>query len=198
MSIHDILLPPCLEVFVVGRSTFATSKVVCASGREIRSLDQESIRGQYLLKDCFLSKSEFIVFSNFFRARRGSRFAFLLKDFAEFSVQKQRIGLGNGAIKDFQLCRSYDDEKFPYIRKITKIKRDSLKIYIGETQIQNWHINEQMGVITLENPLEQDRILYASFEFYVVVRFSEDSFDYQPRSDGTIEILNVSLIEVLE
>jgi len=40
--------------------------------------------------------------------------------------------------------------------------------------------------------------LHASFEFYLVVRFAEDSFDYQLKSDGTVEILNLSLIEVLE
>ena len=50
----------------------------------------------------------------------------------------------------------------------------------------------------LPDALVKDRTLYASFEFYLVVRFSEDSFDYQSKSDGTIEILNLSLIEVFE
>jgi uncharacterized protein (TIGR02217 family) len=89
MSFHEVLFPSCCEVFLVGRSLFFTSKVICASGREIRNLDQEYHRGQYFLKDCFLSKNEFWLFNNFFKARRGSRFAFLLRDIADFTVQKQ-------------------------------------------------------------------------------------------------------------
>jgi uncharacterized protein (TIGR02217 family) len=198
MSFHEVLFPSCCEVFLVGRSLFFTSKVICASGREIRNLDQEYHRGQYFLKDCFLSKNEFWLFNNFFKARRGSRFAFLLRDIADFAVQKQAVGISDGIKKDFQLCKTYQDEKYPYVRKITKIKRDSLKLYAGEDEIQEYQLNENNGIVILPDALVKDRTLYASFEFYLVVRFSEDSFDYQSKPDGTIEILNLSLIEVLE
>jgi len=198
MSFHEVLFPSCCEIFLVGRSLFSTSKIVCASGREIRNLDHSYHRGLYLLKDCFLSQNEFWIFNNFFKARRGSRFAFLLRDFADFSVQKQALGVSDGVKKDFQLCKTYQDDKYPYIRKITKIKRDSLKLYTGEDEIQEYQLNQSNGVVTLSDPLVKDRTLYASFEFYLVVRLAEDSFDYQLKSDGTIEILNLSLIEVLE
>jgi uncharacterized protein (TIGR02217 family) len=198
MSFHEVLFPSCCEVFLVGRSLFSTSKIICASGREIRNLDHSYHRGQYFLKDCFLSQNEFWVLNNFFKARRGSRFAFLLKDNADFSVQKQALDISDGIKKDFQLCKTYHDEKYPYIRKITKIKRDSLKLYTGEDEIRQYQLNQNNGVVTLSDPLVKDRTLYASFEFYLVVRFVEDSFDYQLKSDGTIEILNLSLIEVLE
>ena len=198
MSFHEVLFPSCCEVFLVGRSLFSTSKIICASGREIRNLDHGYHRGQYFLKDCFLSQNEFWVFNNFFKARRGSKFAFLLRDNADFSAQKQVLGVSDGIKKDFQLCKTYHDEKYPYIRKITKIKRDSLKLYAGEDEIHEYQLNENNGVVTLPAPLVKDRVLYASFEFYLTVRFSEDSFDYQSKSDGTIEILNLSLIEALE
>jgi len=198
MSFHEVLFPSCCEVFLVRRSLFSTSKIICASGKEIRNLDQEYHRGQYFLKDCFLSKNEFWLFNNFFKARRGSRFAFLLRDNADFFVQKQSLGVSDGIKKDFQLCKIYQDEKYPYIRKITKIKRDSLKLYAGEDEIQEYQLNENNGIVILPDALVKDRTLYATFEFYLVVRFSEDSFDYQPKSDGTIEILNLSLIEVFE
>jgi uncharacterized protein (TIGR02217 family) len=198
MSFHEVLFPSCCEVFLVGRSLFSTSKIICASGKEIRNLDHGYHRGQYFLKDCFLSKNEFWVFNNFFKARRGSRFAFLLRDIADFSVQKQSLGVSDGIKKDFQLFKIYQDEKYPYIRKITKIKRDSLKLYAGEDEIQEYQLNENNGIVILPGALVKDRTLYATFEFYLVVRFSEDSFDYQPKSDGTIEILNLSLIEVFE
>ena len=69
MSFHNILFPSCLEMFLSSKSLFTTSKIISLSGREIRSLDHEYNRGQYLLKDCFLSEEEFAIFNNFFKAR---------------------------------------------------------------------------------------------------------------------------------
>lgn len=202
MSFHNILFPSCLEMYLVGKSAFSTSRITSSSGREIRSLDHEYSKGHFLLKDCCLSKADFTIFNNFFKARRGSRFAFLLKDFTDFSVTKQRLGVGNGVRKEFQLYKTYEDERDPYIRKISKVKREGFLAYADDDQLptegQNYQINENIGIITLENPLREDSVLYASFEFYLTVRFNEDSFDYEQRSDGTIQILNVSLIEVLE
>ncbi len=198
MSFHNVLFPSCLEMFLNGKSLFTSSKVISLSGREVRSLDCEYSKEQYLLKDCFLSDAEFEIFNNFFKARRGSRFAFLLKDFADFSVNKQSIGVGDGIKKEFQLYKTYYDEKYSYIRKITRVIEDSLIISLEDRQINDWQFNKDKGVIFFKNPPEENVNLLASFEFYIIVRFSEDSFDYKRRADGTIEILNVSLVEVIE
>ena len=198
MSFHNVLFPSCLEMFLNGKSLFASSRVISLSGREVRSLDCEYSKGKYLLKDCFLSEDVFKIFNNFFKARRGSRFSFLLKDFADFSVIKQSIGIGDGIKKEFQLYKSYQDDEYPYIRKITRIRENSLKIFLEETEIKDWEITQDKGIVILQNPPNQDANLLASFDFYITVRFFDDSFDYKLRSDGTIEILNVSLLEVLE
>jgi len=198
MSFHNVLFPSCLEIFLNGKSSFSTSKVILSSGREVRSLDHEYGMGQYSLKDCFLSESEFIIFNNFFKARRGSRFAFLLRDFADFIVTKQHIGIGNGITKDFQLYKIYDDEEHPYIRKITRIRENSLKIFLEGKEVNDWELVKDKGIISLQNSLQENKNLSASFQFYVTVRFFDDNFDYKLRTDGTVEILNVSLIEVIE
>lgn len=202
MSFHNISFPSCLERYLIGKSIFSTSKIISSSGREVRSLDHEYGKGQFLLKDCCLSKADFVTFNNFFKARRGSRFAFLLKDFADFSVNRQRLGVGDGVRKEFQVYKTYDDEREPYVRKINKVKLEGVAVYVNEDQLptegQSYQINENTGVITLENPLAQDRVLYITCEFYLTVRFNDDSFDYEQKPDGTIQILNVSLVEVLE
>ena len=109
-----------------------------------------------MLKDCFLSEDEFKIFNNFFKARRGSRFSFLLKDFADFTVIKQFIGLGDGVKKEFQLYKSYQDDEYPYIRKITRIRENSLKIFLEEKEIKDWKIIQDKGMVVLQNPPEQD------------------------------------------
>ena len=199
MSFHNILLPTCLEPFLLGKLVFTTSKIITASGREIRSLDHMRGRAHYLLKDCCLSEADFAVFNNFFKGRRGSRFAFVLKDFADHEAEKQAIGRGDGEQKTFAFYKTYADAQHPYIRKISKVKKDNVKVYINDEElIEAWQIDENNGLLTLERAPNQGVVLTASFEFYIVVRFDADSFDYEQKSDGTIEILNVSLVEVLE
>jgi uncharacterized protein (TIGR02217 family) len=134
----------------------------------------------------------------FLKQEEGADLLFYYGIMLIFPFKSNHLGVSDGIKKDFQLCKIYQDEKYPYIRKITKIKRDSLKLYAGEDEIQEYQLNENNGIVILPDALVKDRTLYATFEFYLVVRFSEDSFDYQPKSDGTIEILNLSLIEVLE
>ena len=98
---------------------------------------------------------------------------------------------------NFQLYKAYHDEKYPYIRKITRVRENSLKIFLEGREISDWQLKDK-GIIALQHLPEEGLNLLASFEFYIVVRFSEDSFDYKLRADGTIEILNVSLLEVIE
>lgn len=198
MSFHDILFPKVFEPFLIAKSTFNTMKIICASGREIRSSSHSYAMAQYQLRDFCLSEADFIVFNNFFKCRRGSRFAFKLKDFADYSVEKQIIAIGDGEKKIFQLQKAYVDEKHPYIRKITKIKKDSLKVFIGDEENNQWIVDENTGLLEMENPVSDGAHLMVNFDFYLVVRFAEDSFDYERMADGTIEILNVSLIEVFE
>jgi uncharacterized protein (TIGR02217 family) len=198
MSYHDILLPSFLEPFLGAKQTFSTSKVTCASGRELRSSDHSYAINHYQLKDCFLSEADFVIFNNFFKGRRGSRFAFKLKDFADYSVEKQIIAMGGDEKKNFQLQKAYADEKHPYIRKITKVRKDSVKIYLDQEENNQWKLNENTGLLEMGNPVPENTSLSASFEFYVIVRFADDSFDYDRRDNGAIEVSNVSLIEVLE
>ncbi|HJD54640.1 MAG TPA: DUF2460 domain-containing protein [Rickettsia endosymbiont of Proechinophthirus fluctus] len=53
------------------------------------------------------------------------------------------------------------------------------------------------GIVTLPSPLGQDVILTADFIFDVTVRFSIDSFEYSYCNDGSIELYNIELVEVI-
>ncbi|MCZ6884186.1 MAG: DUF2460 domain-containing protein [Rickettsia endosymbiont of Ixodes ricinus] len=53
------------------------------------------------------------------------------------------------------------------------------------------------GIVTLPIPLGQDAILTADFTFDVAVRFSIDSFEYSYCNDGSIELSDIELVEVV-
>ena len=194
---HNVNLPNYVEIFAVATTEFSTLCASTKSGREIRNASSLVPKRSYFLKDCRLSRSQFEVFNSFFYARCGRRYAFRLKDYCDFKVQKQQIGKGDGMTKDFQLIKIYQDPLVPYIREITRPVDKSVTIYTEKNTIVPKFIDFKTGVVTLADALPEDFELFASFEFDVPVRFEKDSFQYSFNEDGTISLDDVRLVEVL-
>jgi uncharacterized protein (TIGR02217 family) len=196
MSFHDINLPDFLAIFAIGTPEFATSCAVSKSGRESRSLDIAYPFHKYVLKDCRLSSEQFYQFKSFFQARAGRMYSFRMKDYADFKVQKQVIAKGDSSSTQINLYKLYSDEIAPFYRKITKPKKNKVQLFIGDNNLSDFTISDLTGLISLKTPIEQDKIVLASFEFDVCVRFANDTFEYKSMPDGSIELINVELIEV--
>jgi len=193
---HNINLPKYIEVFAVATIEFSTICASTKSGREIRNASSLVPKRSYLLKDCRMSRNQFEAFNSFFYARCGRRYAFRLKDYCDFKVEKQLIGKGDGISKDFQLIKTYHDSLAPYVREITKPLDKSVTIYTDKDIIVPKLINSETGVVTLTDALPENVELFASFEFDVPVRFEQDSFQYSFNKDGTISLDDVRLVEV--
>lgn len=199
MSVHPVRLPKFLDGFLQCQPTFSTSIITAASGFEIRVSGHSQCKNIYVLNNCFLSREEFDIFNSFFRARLGSRFAFLLKDHADYAVRKQNIAIGDGINTRFQLHKLYNDRHQPYSRKITRVKAADLKIYFDDEPINHgWNLAQNSGLVSFDAPPANGVHITASFDFLIAVRFKEDNFDYALKNDGTVEVKNVHLIEVLE
>lgn len=199
MDFHNVNLPSFIEIFAVGRSEFSTSVATSMSGREARSSDYVNPRRKYMLKGCRLSPSQFDSFNSFFIARGGRRYSFLLKDYFDYSVEKQLIATGSGKNQvEFQLNKIYPDEISSYTRAIRNIKENSFKCWIGDNEATPQNIDLKAGKVTLERALAENEELIASFEFNVQVRFVNDNFEYEFNDDGTISLNNIEMIEVIE
>lgn len=200
MNFHDIRMPQFIESFATGRAEFATSCVATLSGREVRNLDREYSKQKYSIKNCRLSSTEFEQFSAFFRARRGSNFSFRFRDNFDYQATKQLIGKGNGkgngGSQQFQLIKRYEDAVLPYFRVITKPVRGSCEFFCNNIPIEG-AVDYNNGLVILANPLAQAQILIANYFFEVEVRFSLDSFEYHYSADGSIELSEIELLEVI-
>ncbi|WP_375327109.1 TIGR02217 family protein [Candidatus Tisiphia endosymbiont of Nemotelus uliginosus] len=199
MNFHDIRMPQFIESFAIGRSGFATSCVSTLSGREVRNLDREYSKQKYLIKNCRLSSLEFEQFSAFFRARRGSNFSFRFRDHLDYQATTQIIATGDGKLQQCQLTKTYEDPIMPYSRVITKPVLDSCEFltYPKESISIDLKVNYNSEVVNLEAPLEIGHILIANYLFEVEVRFGSDSFEYHYASDGSIELAELELLEVI-
>ncbi len=195
MSFHDIRIE-FIETFAVGRPEFTTSCVSTISGREVRRLDRAHARHRFLIKSCCLSSTEFEQFNTFFRARRGGSFAFRFRDYSDYKVTNQLIAKGDGKMQQFQLIKLYEDKIAPYMRKINRPIEGSEEFFVNDI-LTSVKVDYSSGMISLPKPLEEDQILTGSFDFDVAVRFSKDSFEYHYTADGSIELSQIELLEVL-
>lgn len=185
-----------LVLFAVGKPEFTTSHALTKSGREVRHLDRNNICQKYLIKKAKLSSLEFEQFNIFFKARRGSNFAFRFRDYADYKGSGEIIAKGDGNLNKFQLKKIYADPILPYERIITKPIGNSVTLYINNVRTMGV-VDYNDGVVTLPNPLANGIILTADFIFDVAVRFSVDSFEYSYSCDGSIELSDIELVEVM-
>lgn len=201
-SLHNIRLPHFISVFCEPSFEFATSCVTTISGREVRTMDANFVRQKYLIKNCRLSMQEFMEFNNFFLARHGQKFAFLLHNLLDCKVYKQVIAIGDGKTTEFALIKTYYDPVFSYCHQIKKIVKNSLVIYIDNQEVKedfgHMLVDLNSGLLTLPQALEQGAILSVDFKFDIAVRFSKDNFDYSFATDGSIELGLIEMIEVID
>jgi len=189
-------MPEFIESFAVGNPAFSTSYAITKSGREARHLDRINVCQKYLIKNARLSSSEFEQFNSFFKARRGSNFAFRFRDYADYKVTNGIIARGDGNLNKFRLKKIYSDAIAPYERVITKPVNNSVILYINNARTMGI-VDYNDGIVTLPNSLGEGVNLTADFIFDVAVRFSLDSFEYSYCNDGSITLSDIELIEVI-
>ncbi|GAA5252477.1 hypothetical protein KNCP2_07650 [Candidatus Rickettsia kedanie] len=106
------------------------------------------------------------------------------------------IARGDGNLNKLQLRKIYSDAIVPYERVMTKPVNNSVVLYINNARTMGIFDYDD-GNITLPKPLGHDTTLTADFTFDVAVRFSIDSFEYSYCNDGSIELSNIELMEVM-
>lgn len=198
MNFHDVILPNSISKFAIGSSEFLTSCASSMSGREVRHSDNLMPKRRYFLKDARLSKKQFELLNSFFKARAGKRFSFLIKDHFDYKVNKQLIFTGNGKSQEFQLKKTYEDSLSPFVRNITKPSIKTIKFWQNEIEVFAEFVDKNNGTVKFSEIIEDGQKIYASFNFYVAVRFVNDNLQYSSNDDGTIMIDNAELIEVYE
>lgn len=195
MEIHNIILPQAIGAFISGISEFSTSRVVTKSGYEICSSNQQIVRRCYLINDCKISLEHFENFNNFFLARNGSRYGFLLKDHFDYKAVLQVLQQQNN--NKFLLQKIYPDLCNPYVRTIKYPVAQTLKLHLGITEYNHFALEQSTAEITIEDTLDPTQDLKASFEFLIPVRFKHDTYKYKFCNDGTIILHDIEMQEII-
>lgn len=198
MAFHDVRLPDEIERGASGGPEFTTTIIGMSSGREQRNIDWEEVRSSWELSYGVQDKLDFDAVKAFFYARRGRGYGFRFKDWGDFELTDEPIGLGDGVENDFQIVKTYESGgPLPYIRVITRPVQSSLKVKIDGVETGSWSL-QPSGVIRLSSPLTSSAVLTVSGEFDVPVRFDTDKFQLILETSQAGAIGSLSIVELRE
>lgn len=194
---HEVQFPPDISYGASGGPGYSTTVVTTVSGHERRNANWAAARGKWNVAHGLKKREQVAALIAFFRARKGRAYGFRFKDWTDYQAFAQVLGVGDGAIKTFQLVRRYASGGEIETRLIAKPVSGTVKIYRdGVEAVSGWTVNTATGLVTFTTAPASGVQVTADFEFDVPVRFDSDQMDitietYQLGSWGQIPVLEI-------
>lgn len=193
---HNVKLPLFLHNFLLASFTFESNIATSYSGRDYVKNNSNHPIHSFVIKEAKLSSAQFEEFYAFFNARKGSLYSFALKDYGDFKVIDQILSTEIGT-KKFKLFKTYSDDEASHIRDISLVLPDT--IYLKKNgEDCDFEFLSETSEIEIEQALEEGDVLSVSFEFDIRVRFITNKIEYSYCSDGSIQLCDIILREVLD
>ncbi|TFZ81584.1 DUF2460 domain-containing protein [Candidatus Macondimonas diazotrophica] len=201
MSFHNVRLPTQISYGSLGGPGFKTSVITAGSGKEQRNQEWARSRAEYDLKYGIQTEEEMHAVIKFFYARRARAYSFRFKDWGDYKVVEQNIGiLSDGGEEEFQLFKRYEDDASTYDRVLSKIVDGTVlgvKKNGVELDPEDWSLDYDTGIFTFTGSgTGGDVISIDYFEFDVPVRFDIDSLPVSWDNFNQNSISSIPVIEV--
>lgn len=208
MSFHEVRFPANLSFGSVGGPERVTEIVTLANGFEERNTPWADSRRRYDAGFGMRSLDDIDALIAFFEARRGQLHGFRWKDWSDFrscgsggevSPDDQVVGIGDGVVTDFQLCKTYQSGEAAYTREIRKPVLGTVRIGVqGDVKSEgvDFSVDTASGIVSLADAPGPGARVTAGFEFDVPVRFDTDAIQTSVASFKAGEIPNVPIVEI--
>ncbi len=197
MSFLEIRFPESIAFNSSSILEFNTTIIKSKNGYEQRNINWNTNKMKFNIINGIKTKAELDEVITFFRNVRGAGYGFRFKDWTDYQVDNQYLGLGDGVTKKFQLIKSYKiSDNIIYYRKITKPVISSVRVFINDIESKDFNIDLTTGLITLNTVPEIDSIIKANFEFDVPVRFENDIMEITMNSINSGNVKEIILTEI--
>jgi uncharacterized protein (TIGR02217 family) len=190
-----------IDYGVVGGQSFKTEIIETSDGREQRNSLWWLPLGRWQLGDRMVAESqresmaEVTYLKQFHADRKGSKQGFRFRDWADYYVVGQEIGIGDGIQTQWQLKKTYRAGNYSCDRPIIKPVLGTSNIYFdGENAPSIWVVDSNSGVVSFDVAPAMDTIITADFEFDVPVCFETDEIGfnlqgYEDLGDGEFDAI---------
>ena len=208
MAFHDIRFPANLSFGSVGGPERRTEIVALSNGFEERNSPWAHSRRRYDAGLGLRSLDDVAALIHFFEARAGQLHGFRWKDWLDYrsgrpsavpAAEDQVIGTGDGATRDFQLCKTYSSGPSSYRRPILKPVVGTVLIAVAGDVVRegaDYSLDTATGMVSFSAPPGAGEQVTAGFEFDVPVRFDTDRIAVSVASFQAGEMPQVPVVEV--
>ena len=189
-----------------GGPGFKTSILELSGGHEQRNGEWSEIRSRYDVAQAVNTDALLQVLLTFFYARRGRLIGFRYKDFLDFTLERQLIGLTDGSTATFQIYKRYEDAGGMFDRPLRKPVVGTVMCWVNDVAIvqgagaAQFQVDTTTGIITLGATLaaQSGTDVEAACEFDVPVRFDVDQQQLQISSFAGRDWDSIPLVELRE
>jgi len=198
MSFHDVLFPPTISYGSSGGPGFNTTVLELASGHEQRNINWSEVRARYDVSYGVKTPEEMDLLIAFFYARQGKAYGFRYKDWADYQITDQLIGIGDGVTQNFQVYKRYEGETaYAYDRPIRKIVAGSYAITDNGAAVATNRLNIDTGLLSLTSaPSVGHEVRILNMEFDVPVRFDIDEMNVSYEDYNNLSWPSIPLVEL--
>lgn len=196
MAFHEIRFPDDISYGSGGGPEFSTDIIITQGGFEKRNSNWANARARYNVAHGVKTEAQLAELIAFFRARKGRAHGFRFKDWTDYQITGQVIGIGNGTQTTFQLIKDYTSSNTE-TRTILKPVSGTVNIYIDAVlQTSGVTVDVTTGIVTFSSAPSADVIISADAEFDVPVRFDTDRLSASLDQYGSHSWLDIPLVEV--
>ena len=197
MAFVETQFPSDISYGSSGGPEYTTDIVASLNGYEQRNVGWEQARARFNVAHGVKTKAQLDTLIAFFRARKGRAHGFRFKDWTDYQVVAQSIGMGDGTKTQFQLAKNYSSGAVIETRVIKKPVLSTVQIFKNTVlQTSGVSINAATGVVTFTTAPATGINITASFEFDVPVRFDTDRLSARLEAYGVHSWQDIPLVEV--
>jgi uncharacterized protein (TIGR02217 family) len=205
MTFHNVRLPDDVEKGASGGPRFNTFILPLSSGKEKRRIGWERQRGKWDIGYGLQYKDDADLTDGlnriitFFYARRGRAYSFRFKDWSDYQMNKQVIGIGNGTEDEFQIFKRYTSGGINFDRIIALPIFSTVQVWVNgvlKTVSVDYTVGLTTGLILFTAPVTNTHAVEVACEFDVHVRFDTDDLDISMSTFQAGAIPSIPIIEV--
>lgn len=200
MSFLDVRFPETVSLGSSGGPAFNTGLVTAQSGHEFRNARWDMPLHRYDATFAVRDQAQWEAVRNLFMVSRGKARTFRYRDWADYKVTGQIIGLSDGLRTTFQCFKEYVSGAYSLTRLIYLPIAGTVHVFRNDVEIVGgWTLNYLTGLISFAAPPAAGIISWTG-EFDVHARFDTDSLpaeiltangdetNYTPNSIPIVEV----------
>lgn len=201
LKIDPVLLPIGVEVAGIGGPRFSTAITPSASKKEKRFSYMLKPRREYTAA---FNPDLVAEILDIYNSGLGPRFGFMARDWGDYRFTKEVLAQiestdGNA----FQISKTYKRKNYFDSSIVRSVTRDLLRpdpaattIFVNDVEDTSFTLIDD-GIVVSASSFDTSDIITATGEFFVPVRFTDDSLDLLMNAPDVNSIQSLKLIEIL-